>query len=738
MRGSTWLIGAVSAVALAGAAQAQSAAQGDQDGTSAAGRPADALATDQTPVPNRAQNAAADVEDIIVTASRRNETVRNTPTAVSAYSGDRLRDQQILSLTDLVATSPNIQISSFNTFANIEIRGIGNSQLTAGADPGVALHADGVYLAQSGLATSTFLDVNRVEVLRGPQGTLFGRNATGGAVNIIPNYPTEQLSAGFDASIGADPLLVRGSGFVSGPLNGDATLRARVSVQTNYVRGYSRNLVANGPDPLDNVATVAARGQLQWVPSDRFQTRLLVEYQREADHGPAVYLLGTPDPTQPLPAALLGTPRGSIDRRETYANQDQRRLTAKTANLTTDVGLGAGDLKLLLSYNEADQFVDNDGDGTPVPFTNTLDALHSHQEYGEAIYASDAARPFNFILGANVFHADLNQRITVPISFIPLPVDLTARIRTSSYAFFAHAQYEVLPGARVFGGLRYSDDRKTVDETNNFIGSDHQERSWNRLTYEGGLSYRFDLSVTGYAKYSTGYKGGGFSGGGLAPPFNPETNSAYEAGLKGSFLDNRLTANIAAFHMRYDNLQVAQVIGVTSSVVNAAKATIDGVEVESTVRPVPPLRLELSGAYLDARFDRFTTQDSARPTLGLLDLSGNQLPQAPHFTASAGAYYTIPIAAGDVEMGGRFDWKSRLYFSEFNVPISSQDARGKLDLTLKYRDEGGRWTASLFALNVTDAKIKNNTLVVSALLGSLALGSLQPGRQVGASVGYHF
>ena len=731
------LVGAISAFVLTSAAHAQSAGAATAADQADVSRPADQLTTDQAAVPDRPQNAATE-GDIIVTASRRNETVRDTPIAVSAYAGDRIREQQILSLTDLVATSPNIQISSFNTFANIAIRGIGNTQLTAGADPGVALHADGVYLAQSGLAASTFLDVNRVEVLRGPQGTLFGRNATGGAVNIIPNYPSEELSAGFDAALGADPLLVRGSAFVSGPLNKDATLRARASVQTNHIRGYTRNLVAGAPDPLDGVATVAARVQLQWVPNDRFQTRLLAEYQRQSDNGAAFYLLGTPDPSQPLPVVLQGAPRGDLGERETYANQDVRRLTSKTVNLTTDVGIGSGDLKLLLSYNEADQFVDNDGDGTPVRFTNTNDQLESNQFYGEAIYASDAARPFTYILGTNYFDADLTQRITVPISFIPSPVDLLARIKTKSYAVFGRAQYEFVPGGKVFGGLRYSDDRKTVDESNSFIGALSQRESWNRLTYEAGVSYEFDRTITGYAKYSTGYKGGGFSGGGLAPPFDPETNGSYEIGLKGAFFENRLSANIAAFHMKYDDLQVAQVIGVTSAVVNAARATIDGVEIETTVRPAEPLRLELTGAYLDARFDQFDTQDSARPGLGVLDLSGNQLPQAPHFTASAGAYYTVSFDAGTVELGGRFDWKSRVYFSEFNVPISSQDARGKLDLTLKYKDVGGRWNASLFALNVIDAKIKSNTLVVSALLGSLALGTLQPGRQVGASVGYRF
>ncbi len=693
---------------------------------------------DQSRPAERQPAAINQLEDIVVTASRRDETIQKTPTAVSAFGGGRLQQAQITSLVDLVTTTPNVQIGTTNTSSNITIRGIGNTQLTAGSDPGVALHVDGVYLAQSALAVSTFLDVNRVEILRGPQGTLFGRNATGGAINIIPNLPTDELKYGFDVSVGADPTLVRSSAYASGPLNDDGTLRGRLAVQQNYNRGFTRNLASTGPRYLDDQNNVSTRGQLEWLPTPDFTARLSFEYQREDSNGPAFYLLGTPDPNQPLPVQIQGAPRGDPSDFSGYENYGVRQLDAKTVLLTTDWRIGGGNLKALYSYNETDQFTDVEGDGTPVDFTSTAFRQHAHQHYAELLYASDGDRPFSYVVGANFFDEHLYQDIEVAISYLPVPVTLRGTIDTTSYAGFAHAQYRITPRLRVFAGLRYSHDHKSIDDFNNFIGSLSQAKSWSRVTYEAGVSYDVSRSVTGYAKYATGYKSGGFSAGALQPAFNPETDTNLEVGLKGTYLGGRLQANIAGFHMKYSDLQVNQVVGVSSAVTNAARATIDGFEGELVARPVERVRLELAGSYLDARFDQFLTQDSSRPALGLLNLAGNMLPSAPKVTASAGAYYDLPLTSGKLSFGARYDWKSRLYFSEFNLGITSQAPIGKADLTVLYTTDSQRWSAGVFARNVTNEAIKSQAYAVSAILGSLVEAELQPGRQVGITAGYHF
>ncbi|KKW91546.1 TonB-dependent receptor [Sphingobium chungbukense] len=699
-----------------------------------------------------------------MTASRRSETILKTPIAVSAYSGDRLRAAQTVALTDLVGPNPNLQIGNSYNSANVAIRGIGNgSSINAGSDAGVSIQVDGVYMAQPLLTLSTFLDVARVEVLRGPQGTLFGRNATGGAINIIPNEPTKDVHYGIDITAGIDPGRINSTGYISGPLDASGTWTARLSAQQTYNRGYTRNLAtpqnyapgysdnlvtANPSNRLDDANNQSVRGQIKWEPSDSFNARLLVEYQRDHSDGPAVFLEGTPDPAQPLPAILVGQPTGNVSKREVYNNEGLRRIEGKNVNLTLNWALGSGNVKMLGSYADADIHNIQDGDGTGALHTYSDFKNRTHQYYGELLYTSEPDRPFTYILGSNFFHEKLKQDISVPISLLPMPMDLGARINTTSYAFFGHAQYAFTPEAKIFAGLRYTHDKKVdLDDYNNYIGIlPRQSTSSSEITYEVGTSYAFSPTLDGYVKYATGYKGGGFSAGGLAPAFNPEKNSNLEAGLKGLFLNRALQANLAAFHMKYKDLQVNQINGASTQVVNAAKATIYGFEVETVIRPIEALRFEVSGAYLHATFDRFRTGDPARPDLGTIDpdgtrrfdLDGNTLPQAPKFSVSAGGYYDVPLSSGKITLGARYDWKSKLYFSEFNIPVSSQAAAGKLNLSLNYESADRRVTASLFAKNVTNKQVRSNVIVVSALIGSLALSQYQPPRQIGASFGYHF
>ncbi len=720
----------------------------------AAGGQAAAQTTAEQPTVKAASaEAPAAVSEVIVTASRRSENIREVPTAVSAYSGTKLRDNQIASLSDLAAITPNVQISTYLTNADINIRGIGNGNFVqAGGDPGVAVMADGVYLGQAALSLSTFLDVNRVEVLRGPQGTLFGRNATGGVVNLIPNTPTTQLAYGVDVAAGADPAMVRSSGYISGPLDAAGTLLGRFSAEQDYNEGFTRNRAPGGPSRLDGTNDGAVRGQLEWRPTDSFTARLLVEYAKDSDPGPANYLLGTPNGGQVVFPLLTGGaialspgfPTGSPQSREAYANLGSKSLSEGTVNLTADWSVGGGHLKALVSYNSNREAASQDSDGTGIDYTHSTFINNAHQIYEELTYASDGSKAFNYVVGQTYYNESFKQFITVPTEGqAPPPYTAGGKIDTTSYAFFAHVQEEFLPATKVFAGVRYTHDDKSINEFLIFgpfalDATDAKQASWSRATYEVGLSHDFSRSVTGYVKYATGYKGGGFVVGSLGPAYQPETNTNFEMGLKGSYLGGALQANLAGFHMSYNNLQVNQIVGQTDVVTNAAKATVDGVEVESVIRPVRHLRIEANGAWLNGRFDRFTTADSSRPELGVLSLAGNDLPGAPHYNASVGAFYDMPISTGTVTLGGRYDWKSRIYFSEFNIPISSQSAVGKLDLFLNYKSLDQRWTASLFALNATDEQVKGNVVVVSALLGSLAVATYQPGRQVGISIGYHF
>lgn len=701
--------------------------------TAAAALGAGSAAHAQSEAAGAAPEPTAQLEEVVVTASRREETIRATPIALSAYGGAQLEQAHVQSLPDLVTQSPNIQLGTNGANTNIAVRGIGTNLQTAGNDPGVAFHLDGVYVPDTALALLTFMDVSRVEVLRGPQGTLFGRNATGGAVNIISNMPTTSPVFGFDASVGL-PLGEHVAAYASGPLDGDGKLLGRVSVQQTYQRGTVDNRASRGPSRFGDQNNYAGRAQLEWRPTESLRARLLTDYQRSDTAGPAYYLIGTPNAALGLPIELAGTPiaRKGDDIAATYG---AAKLLEKGATLFLEGDVGEGSVRATISRRRTEVYSSNDGDGTVVDFSSTIFDQSRNATYGEVLYSSNDKRRFSWIVGANYFDDDQVQAIAVSVIRLPFPVAITGDVSTRSYAAFGHAQFRLTEDWKLFGGARYSRDRKRLDETNNFAGARSQSDRWSKPTFEIGTSYDLSPTSTGYLKYATGYKSGGYSAGALAPAFAPETSRMWEAGLKGSYFDGALEANVAVFHTAYRNLQVNQIIGFLAQVTNAAQATIDGAEVELVQHLTPDLRIDLSGGWLDARFDGFKTQDSARPQLGVLELKGNRLPQAPKVTIGGGPVYSRELAdGGRLTAALRYDWKSRTYFSEFNLPLVSQPAAGRLSGYVNYDLPGGVFQVGVYGRNLTDERTLGSKVVGSAGINSITMGTLGPRREFGVSL----
>lgn len=700
------------------------------------------------------------IREVVVTAQRRSTSLLKTPVSVTSIDSATLQTRGLTNLASLSTETPGVEFAAQYANAYVTIRGIGNGAVLQGTDPGVAFHLDGVYLGQTGLAGSSFLDVDHIEILKGPQGTLFGRNATGGAVNVISKTPTPGYSAELGAEVGASPLQTHVDGFVNGPLTTNGSVLGRLSFRRDYNDGYASNLAPGAAGRLDGQDGYALRAQLQAHPAEQLTVGLTLDYDFDHDHGQATYLLGAPgvspsganitlSPAQvaAADAALLGANPASVvvsnaGAHQGVANQDLRDGAFFGARFNLEWRTDAGALKAIAAFDATRAKTNTDGDGTSLNFTNTEVFEHAHQVYGELLWASRAYGPFDYVAGANIFYQRSSENFTVPISYLDAAVIQPSTLDTTSYAVFAHGDYSVTTKARLFAGVRFTDDAKTITEANNFIDGGvplTHGASWARVTYEVGGSYQVTAAVNAYAKYSTGFKGGGFSAGSLAAPFRPETDSAVEIGLKGLYLERRLEADLAAYHMDYNDLQVNQVRGASSVVANAAQARINGVEAQVIALPTPRLRLELMATYLDARFVNFFSIDSARPSLGMLNLAGNYLPNAPQSSVSAGAYYRLPVdLAGELTLGGRYYWKDRAYFSEFNLPVSSQAAVGRGDLSLIYVSADRRWQAEIFARNITDATVLNRVQVVSSLLNSAALGALDPGREIGVSLRRRF
>lgn len=687
-----------------------------------------------------AQDDTSDIlAEVIVTAQRKPSSLLETPAAVSAFGGDALEARQVNDLRDLKTLVPGMQLGDSYGTAAITIRGVGTVEVLQGADPGVAYHVDGVYLGRSHLAAAAFFDVGQVEILRGPQGTLFGRNSTGGTVNFIPNKPTREFEAQAKLGVEADPFAYEAEAVVSGPIS-DKVL-VRIGAQRLYNEGFAENLNSAGPDRLDDRDSWALRGQLTFLVSDDLEANLLVEHYDAGSNGSAQYFVGTPSGA-PAPAELQGGLRPNLQDRKLHANYGVSDLSYTGAILKVTWDGPLGRLTSTSAYHEADSRFLSDFDGTQVDFTSTDISNASEQAYQELILVTEMGDRVDLVLGANAFWEQSGQTVQVPINFpgSPLTVDIASEIETRSYAGFGHLTVNLTEALEAFGGARYTHDKKEAVRANNFVGQGRAEVDWDAVTYELGASYKLAERTNVYAKHSKGYKGGGFeSSGPAAPPFDPEYNKSWEVGLKGQYFDRRMQLAVSAFHNRYSDLQVNQIVGVSNTVTNAASATIKGLEIEVAARPTSALTLEAAFSFLDAEFDEFVTADGARPNLGQLDLSGNRLRSSPEFTANLGAAYTYALgAAGNMTVSGRWYWQDRMYFSEFNLPLSSQDPVGRADVSIDFVSSDNAWRASGFVTNVADKTVRNDVVVVSDLLGSAAFAKLDAGRRIGVSIARRF
>jgi iron complex outermembrane recepter protein len=720
------------AIALFALAGGEAMAQGEPSATGAA----NTQEADKTDRAEAAQDLIQDV--VVVTATRETTEIRKAPVAVTSVSGDTLASRGLTNLNELSQQLPNVQIGDSYVETRIAIRGVGGQSIQLGASPGVAYYVDGVYLERTGLAAATFFDVDRVEVLRGPQGALYGRNATGGAVNVIPNKPTPEFSGLVGASVGVDPWAYGLQGVLNGPINKSGTLSFRLSGQRSYDEGFTRNLNDSGPRRFDDADNYSVRSQVRYDSGPAFDANLALDYQASDTNGVGIYLLGTPSGAATV-AELSGGTRPVLSDRAIYSNRGNNDKTfyGATLSVSSEGDWGGLDLKAGAHHTEIDLV--SEADGTQVDYSYSFFEQEADQQFGELVYHSPNIGSFRLLAGATVLNETARQGIVVTTPPANRVTQIDASIPTFSYAVFGRVNYDITDNWRAFGGLRYSHDKKDVTEANNFLGSNEQEADWGDLTYEFGTSVDLSPRISAFIKYATGFKAGGFSGGSAAPAFDPEENSSVEVGIKGNLPDNRGRFSLVGFHTPYRDLQVTQIRGFSTFIDNAAEATINGVEFESVVDISRNLRFDLTASYLDAKFDSFTSIDSARPELGEIDLSGNHLPKAPEFSGSAGLDYTFEIPGGaKIVPAARVNWQDRVYYTEFNLPVASQEAVTRIDLNLNYESADGKLAATLFVNNVTDEQVVNNVIIASATLGSAVVANLDPGRRMGIQLTRRF
>jgi iron complex outermembrane receptor protein len=744
------MLGTASVIALAASVagpvgQEQPAAPQDRPGAA----PAEA--------PPLAVNDGTGIGDIVVTASRRRDTVQNTPMAVTAVDGGALASRQIVNLQDLASSLPSVTINPTLGQGRIAIRGVGLDTTQSGSEGRVALHLDGVYISRPSATLSNMFDVDRVEVVRGPQGTLYGRNATAGAINVITNDPARTLG-GYLRLTGGNYDLFRAEGALNVPLADD--LQFRIAGQITERGGYGRNLTT-GKD-INDARTRSVRGILKWEPTPDIDVRLSSDYHREHDADYAYHYLGPGNPAVvPVGIRIGGTV--SSDIRDTTADTQQaNRREFYGANLTVNAHSGIFTLTSVTGYRQSNTAYQGDADDTNALVTVSNQFERAHQ-WSQEFRSSANFNRGSALMGVYLFDETINgYNLFAPITratTLGKPDTLATgyrsggRLRTQAIAVFGEVRYEIVDRLTLVAGGRYSYERKSADEFTSGVNvtldyvpgvappitkTSDQAVDFRAFTPTASFEWRPMAGVLAYATYAQGFKSGGYALGQLAPPFQPERLDDYEIGLKADWLNHRLRTNIAAFYYDYSNLQVSKVLTTGAQTVNAARARVKGVEAEITALPLPHLQFDLTAAYLDGEYLDFETSDPVRPTLGVLDLAGNPLSQAPAYMVNAGLQYTVETNVGKVTLRGEGNWVGRTYFNPFHRTDISQKPYAKFNAFVTYESPSGRWSGSLFVRNITNQDTLSFAYTISPLFGGGIMGAFDPPRTFGGEIGVKF
>lgn len=696
---------------------------------------------------------ALETGDIIVTAQKRSERLQDVPIAVTAITDKTIENRRILDVVDLSNVTPGLQIKSGDNGASprIFLRGVGLNDFNPATASAVGIYADGVYVGSPLAQRFAFFDLQQVEVLRGPQGTLYGRNTTGGAINVASRKPGNDFAADFLAEYGRFNS-VNLQGGVSVPIVKD-TLAVRVAGLYQNDDGYTLNrLTGNRGNDADRWAV---RGSVRWTPAANVTDDLAVTYGKS--RGGSILAYGrTLLPTSPAAAGpdglcapaffgtaqctnVLGyanTSRNLYQGDYRFQAKDKVDLTAIANTLT--VGLGASDLVSVTGYQHAKRDVLEESDSNPLPIL-TASVVARQNTFSQELRLQSSARPsLRYVAGLYYAHDDLRTDSYFDVLPI-LPANPAASIgrftwpltqKTDSYAAFGQLDYDLTERFTVTAGLRYSTDHKdfhyvsqeTRTGTTFFVFDD--SKNFDSFTGKFGLQYRFTRDVNLYASYSRGAKSGGFFSGQASRaadlgPYKDETVNSYEAGLKTQLLDRKLRANIAGFYYDYQNLQVFTLVvdgAITRQLfTNASAARIYGVELELAATPTSDLTVYFNPAFLNAKYREFVSAGQ--------DYSGNRLPSAPKFSIQTGFDYVRPVSFGAIVANTNLSYRSKIFFDQANTPRLSDPARAYVDARFGIRFAQDRLEAGVWGKNIFDeTNISTITSVPSLGYENLNLG----------------
>lgn len=716
-------------------------------------------------VPAKANAQAEAPADIVVTARRRAETAQSVPIAITAISGAQLEQRNLFSLQQIQQQIPSLLISVVNpNNTNVNIRGLGANALfsNVGLENGVGVHVDGVYLARPAQSTFELVDLDRIEVLRGPQGTLFGKNTTAGAINIITRAPTFDPEMTLETTVGSrDNYRARAS--VSGGLSD--SVAARLTLSNSLHGGYVRNSLSS--QRVNDSINRAARAQLLFKPSETFHVRLIGDYNILNDkccYAVVADLIdrrvdGTPLPRPFLTrAAAVGYTPLAVEpfARRNDANTRQR-IHMKQYGLTGEAQLDLGGVELtsLTSWRRWQYDPRTDADNIALTiFSAAQQVIDDHQFSQELRLASIGSNPIDYVAGLYYYDHDvdvnqftqygrdapnfaLGSTNAVTIAALDgFAVRSISTLKARSYAAFGQATWNMGAKISITAGLRYNNERKrgdfaqTTSESPSLSGLPAAVRDpalairngfgtalaytaqthEKNLTGQINLAYKFTPYIMTYATYARGSKSGGINltnvPPGISPTVGPEKVDHFELGLKSSFIDRRLIVNLAAFNTTISDYQttILEPARSISYLTNGGRVRSRGGEFEARYTPDRMISLYAAGSYVDATFRSFRNAPCAPEYFGIrtiCDLTGRQIPGAPKWSFSAGGDVTIPVSDQvDGYIGADYSYKSRFNSSSNLSAFTVVPGYSLVNARIGMRSPDGRFDVSAWVRNL--------------------------------------
>ena len=717
---------------------------------------APALAQDAAPSAAPAAQAGADtatIDDIVVTAQRREERLQDVPIAITAFSQEALTKSDVRDIARLSNFTPGFNFGQSGFDTRPAIRGVRTDAVDGNGDTTVGTYVDDVYQSLAVQAGQPFVDVARVELARGPQGTLFGRNTFGGAISIVNALPGATTEGGIDLTYGNYDR-VQAKAFVSIPLT--PTFGIRIAGLTETRDPYVKNVVLPGNDIYDR-KTGYLRGTARWNPSDSLEVVLRGTYWHEGGTGAGAYgykqggllidpatglgsLTGTPlyfyTADQDGQPDINGFDVGLQTSTDPYAWESsfrpRARLNEYAGNLQIRWESDNVFVRSISSYTKF-KYSSNTGEALGSPDTEYIQDRNTKTLTQELQIGSVQDKPLQWVAGLYYFRDRYFDQfyLTSPGYDFFAPNQL----RTDSYAAYVQGSYYVAEKLRLTAGGRYTVDKKGIDARSFDSFSDYgrakDSARFKRFTWRLGADFFLTPENLLYSSVSTGFRSGGFNVAaltvpGLAPTFDLERVTAYEIGSKNRFFDDRVQLNISAYYNDFKNLQEqsqfplpAPSTSVISAVLNAGAARAYGVEIEAIVKPVPELTLNATAALVNAKFTDFGY--FGRPSRfypnAQQDLSGNEIPHTPKSKITVGASYDLVIPGfGTITPSGSAVISSHFYNTDYNTPIDRQKAYVTGDLSLGFTPEGGQLTVEGFVTNVGNKAVLNYGAFGSATL----------------------